>query len=207
MTDQHIARVALFVGAFLVFTVALTRCAPQPVPAAAQTLPGDMNLSRREVTLAWQACMHETDYVGGEGGTADCGAMMAVIDGSRRGPETFGQALLRRMPHFAAGTDDRPWFRFLQPGPQRQDPPHWPYVHIHVAHYEQQMLSVYRRVISFARGHEPLPCDLEPVEWFGRAVDGRVIASRLASGRYIEADCNADGPRTRQAYLALVDLD
>lgn len=216
MQDIQTARYALLFGVVLVFAVSIAQCegdsrpapaAAQPQPSTPSAVPRGLGLSRGESILAWQACMHETDYVGGTAGTADCGALMQVIENSRRGAETFGAALLRRMPRFAARTDRRPWIRELTPGRQLRDPPHWPYVHVHVGHYEAQMSSVWSRVLRFAHGVEELPCNYEPVEWFGRATDGQVIAARLATGRYVEANCSAGGPRTVQAYLAFVDLD
>jgi hypothetical protein len=157
--------------------------------------------STADMRLETMACIHEASWSGGLGGTNDCGGQIQVVENSRRTGESFGAALRRRMPRFAARTTDRSWVWHLRPG-LREDPPGWPF-RVHAQHYDAAFHSVYRRVERFMTGAEPLPCDGDPITWLGRRIDGHVIEDRLASGQWAEVDCG----RTENWFGVELDID
>jgi len=173
------------------------------VASAPRRLPG---VTRDDALLEARACAHESTFRGGRGGTFDCGAQTQVIQTRRREGETFSHALLRTMPRFAAHTTSRAWVHALPAGPLHDDPPGWPYEYP-ARHDSDAWHSVYLRVSDFMLGREPLPCAAPPEHWFGRRADHDQLAARLASGRWVEADCNPGGaPQTQtlNAYLTRV---
>ncbi len=189
-------------GTALMLAVLLILSAMLAVPSADGQAP---RWTARDIQMETLACIHENDWVGGLGGTADCGAQIQVIENSRDGTESFTSALLRRMPHFAARTTSRSWVWDLRPN-MIANPPGWPFP-TPAIHYRDSLHSVFLRVQGFMRGEEALPCRQEPISWLGRRTDGHVIAERLDSGLWREADCDRGGPRTREAYLYQIDPD
>jgi len=153
--------------------------------------------TRADGLLAAQACVHEADMIS----LNDCGGIIQVIENSRAVGESFSHALRRRMPRFAAGTTDRAWVSGLAWGPITTLEG-WPFL-VPARHYSDAWHGVLARVNAYMHGLEPLPCAPEPSSWFGRQTDGNVLAARLASGRWREAECG----ETRNAFLYAVDVD
>lgn len=172
------------------------RPAPERLPA----------VTREDALLAARACAHESTFAGGRGGTFDCGAQVQVIQTRRHEHETFSHALLRTMPRFAAHSTSRSWVHYLPDGPIRGEVHGWPYPYP-ARHDSDRWHSVFLRVSDFMLGREGLPCEAPPEQWFGRETDSEALQGRLATGRWVETDCNPGGrpeTQTLNAYLARV---
>lgn len=180
--------------------VAPAPCCTEGRPAPA--VPLLRALRREDVLYAAQACVHESSWRGGLGGTFDCGAQISVFLERRRTGEHFREVIARTMPRFARGSTSRAWVLSLPAGPLREDPPGWP-AGYPARHDSDAWHGVFARVEGFLRGREPLPCtDVE--QWFGRRTDSERLSAMLATGRWIEADCNPSGAlatQTLNAYL------
>lgn len=155
---------------------------------------------RTDGLLAAQACVHEATWGGARSG--DCGGIIQVVETRRRPGETFSSALRRTMPRFARGATDRAWVSELPYGPLTRDPVRWPF-RVPAAHYSDAWRAVLHRVSEYMHGLEPMPCTPAPSAWFGRRTDGNVLAARLDSGRWREADCG----ETANAFLYAIDVD
>lgn len=156
--------------------------------------------TREDGLLAARACVHEATWAGAR--TGDCGGMIQVVEARRRDGEPFASALRRTMPRFSAGATARAWTLRLPAGPMHADPIGWPYPHAARVH-DAEWLAVFSRVRDYMSGTLPLPCTPEPSAWLGRATDGDVLAARLATGFWREADCG----ETRNAFLYRYDPD
>lgn len=176
---------------------------PEMTARVPQRLP---RVTRADALLAARACVHESTWAGGRGGTFDCGAQIQVIQTRRHDGETFSHTLLRTMPRFAAHTTSRSWVHYLPEGPIRGEVLGWPF-HYPARHDSDAWGSVFSRVSDFMLGREALPCAQPPEQWFGRRVDHEALQARLDSGRWVEADCNPGGAaetQTLNAYLTRV---
>lgn len=176
---------------------------PEAAARVPQRLP---HVTRADALLAARACVHESTFRGGHGGTFDCGAQIQVIQTRRHEGETFSHTLLRTMPRFAAHTTSRSWVHYLPDGPIRGEVLGWPYAYP-ARHDSDAWGSVFGRVSDFMLGREALPCEDPPEQWFGRRVDHEALQARLDSGRWRETNCNPTGvpeTQTLNAYLTRV---
>ena len=186
----------------LVVLLAALAMLPQSCGNAAPTrvLSQAPRFTPRDALEAARACVHEATWAGGVGGSADCGGIIQVVETRRRTDESFLSALHRTMPRFAAHSTDRSWVHFLETRVMRDNPPGWPF-NVGVQHYDSAWHSVYRRVTGFMHGTEALPCEPDPVGWFGRETDSHALAARLATGLWREAVCG----ETHNAFIYPLD--